>query len=373
MRDFIKAFALEYRTIFRNGGIMIVLVFAPLFYSLLYSSGYAKEVLYNVPIAVIDHSHTASSREVIVRLNASPYIYTAFQYGDILEAQKALMERKIYGIVYIPKEFEERINSGNQAVVSLYCDAGYFLMYRQIMQGATGAIFSLNNSLAPQLPVIYQSHTLFNPYLGYGTFIMPAVLIVILQQTAMVAICMAGGVWRKERLYDRFSSSIVVTAAKVMVYCSICAVIASYILGIHYHIFGYPMCGSTADICGVIIPFILSTVLFAITLSTLFSRAEQPLMYLLWTSIPILLLSGASLPPQAFPQWMYILGKIFPSSSAVEAFIRVQTMGGTLDNVTSQTTTLWILSLIYGITATIAIKRRMPGRTTKSRTSNLLP
>lgn len=371
MRDFAKVFRADFDNVFRNGGVVLVLIFAPLIYSLLYSSGYAKQVLFDVPIAVIDCSHTASSRELTRRLDASPYICTSYKLQDIQSAKRALMERKIYGIVYIPESYQADIESHNQSCISLYCDAGYFLMYRQIMQGATGAIFSLNRELAPERSVVYQSHTLFNPYLGYGTFIMPAVLIVILQQTALVAICMVGGLWSERRLYNRYRSALSVVMAKCTLYVPICAVIASYILAIHYQIFNYPTNGSTTAIIAVILPFILSTVLLSITLSTLFKTLTTPLIVLLWSSIPVLLLSGASLPPEAFPGWMYTLGKLLPSSSAVPAFIRVQSMGGGVGNVLQEICTLWGLTALYGVAALFAIKKRMPGRTTKSQTSNL--
>ena len=40
-------------------------------------------------------------------------------------------DREIYGVVYIPSDYEEKLLGGQQAVVSLYVDASYFLMYRQ--------------------------------------------------------------------------------------------------------------------------------------------------------------------------------------------------------------------------------------------------
>ena len=52
-------------------------------------------------------------------------------------------------------------------------------------------------------PVIYQSHNLFNPYLGYGTFVMPAIIMVIIQQTLLIGIGMIGGTWREFGLYRK--------------------------------------------------------------------------------------------------------------------------------------------------------------------------
>ena len=43
-----------------------------------------------------------------------------------------------------------------------------------------------------------------------------------------------------------------------------------------------------------------------------------------------------------------MLGRILPSSPAVEAYIRVQTMGATFDEVAPQIANLWQLVFIYG-------------------------
>jgi ABC-2 type transport system permease protein len=70
-----------------------------------------------------------------------------------------------------------------------------------------------------------------------------------------------------------------------------------------------------------------------------------------------LLVSGVSLPPQAFPQWLYWIGKIVPSSSAVEAWIAVQTMGATLLDIAPKIVLLWVLVAVYGVGAIVANRR----------------
>ena len=80
-------------------------------------------------------------------------------------------------------------------------------------------------------------------------------------------------------------------------------------------------------------------------------------MWLLWLSIPFLLVSGVSLPPEAFPKWLYIVGKAVPSSSAVDAWIAVQSRGATLADVAPELTLLWCLVVFYGVGAVVANRR----------------
>lgn len=317
----------EYGSIFTDAGVILVLVLALLIYSTLYSLAYGTQVLRNVPIGVIDMSNTSTSRQLINTFNAGPNVYVAYEPGDMDEAKHLFYDREIYGVVYIPSDYEEKLLGGQQAVVSLYVDASYFLMYRQAFQelvsgiGTTGAMVEFQRLIAkganiPQAtattqPVIYQSHNLFNPYLGYGSFVMPAIIMVIIQQTMLIGIGMIGGTWSEFGLYKKLippgrrrMSTLPVVAGKAFVYASIYAVTLFYILGLHYKLFHFPTNGHTADIIAFLIPYLLSCIFLGIAVSTLFQRREQSIMLLLWCSIPALMLSGASVPREAMPEWL---------------------------------------------------------------------
>ena len=72
------------------------------------------------------------------------------------------------------------------------------------------------------------------------------------------------------------------------------------------------------------------------------------MLLLLWTSSPVLMLSGVSCPREGFPEWLYAFGKIFPSSHGVNGFIRLQTMGATLPEVFAEIKWLIVLTVVYG-------------------------
>ncbi len=368
----------EYREIFSDGGVMLIMIFALFIYATLYGLAYGNQVLRNVPLGVIDNSNTSSSRTLVESFNAGPNTYVAYEVADMEEAKKLFYEREIYGIVYIPEDYERKLEGGMQANVGLYCDASYFLMYRQVFQEIVGAISSkgvmvefqrlvakgINTYQARNVsqPVIYQSHNLFNPYLGYGTFVMPAIIIVIIQQTLLIGIGMIGGTWREFNLYHKLTphgqarmSTIPVVLGKALTYFSIYAVSVSYILTIHYHLYKYPMNGNPLTIIALILPYLLACIFLSIAVSTLFSKRENSILWLLWTSIIILLLSGVSYPGEAIPEWLFNFGKIFPSSHAVDAFIRVQDMGAGIDDIMPQIAALWQQVFIYGGVALIAI------------------
>ena len=368
----------EFRTIFKDGGVMLILIFALIIYATAYSLAYGSQVLRNVPIGVVDECRTPTSRSLIDTFNAGPNTYVAYNPTSMEEAKELFYGRKIYGVVYIPQDYEKQLLGGSSAAVSLYVDASYFLMYRQVFQelvtgiGQTGAMVQFQRLIAkgadiPQAtaatqPVIYQSHNLFIPYLGYGSFIMPAIIIVIIQQTLLIGIGMIGGTWREFGLYRKLIPAnckrmytLPIVLGKALVYISIYAVTLLYIMTVHYKLFHYPSNGSTEAVVGLLVPYLLACIMLGIAISTLFRYREQSLLLLFWTSIPILLLSGASFPREAIPEWLYTLGQVFPSSSGVNAFIRIRTMGASLRDVMPELRILWAQVFVYGGLACIGI------------------
>lgn len=87
---------------------------------------------------------------------------------------------------------------------------------------------------------------MYNPYGGYATFIMPAILIVIIQQTLLIGIGMVGGTWRERGLYktliprgEKRLSVIPIVLGKSTAYLSIYCATLLYVMGFHYKVFGY--------------------------------------------------------------------------------------------------------------------------------------
>lgn len=370
----------EYRNIFHDAGVLLIAVGAIFIYSMAYSLAYKNEVLRDIPVAVVDNSHTPSSRQLIRAFDATPNIDVAYKPTSLEEAKKLFFERKVYGVIVIPSDYEKKLMRTEKVNIAIYADASYFLMYRQVFFDFAGSIGQSNYHVewlrfvskgastkqaeALSSPVVTSVHNLYNPYLGYATFIMPAILIVIIQQTLLIGIGMVGGTWREKKLYRTLiptgqsrMSVFPIVLGKSTAFISIYCITITYLLTFHYKLFGYPVKGDTMDLILFLIPYLLSCTFLGIAVSTLFKHRENSLLLLLFTSIPVLILSGASVPSECIPTWLFNGAKIIPSSSGVDGFLRIQTMGATLAEVGTQFRTLWILTGVYFILACFGMRR----------------
>ena len=377
-KQFLSVISNELHAIFTDAGVLLVVVLAIFIYTTIYSCAYGTQVLRNVPLGVVDMCQTPESRALVSAIDSGPNTVVAYEPTSMAEAEEMFFAREIYGVVYIPSDYSKNIYAGMQANVSLYLDGSYLLMYRQAFQelvagiGTTGAMVEVQRLMAkgpnaqltkpPVQPVIYQTHNLFNPYLGYGSFVMPAIIMVIIQQTLLIGIGMIGGTWREQGLYDKLRpagerrmATLPIVMGKAVTYLMVYALTLTVILNVLYRVFGFPINGRTIDLVAFLLPYLLSCIFMSIAVSTLFRHRESSLLLLLWTSIPVLLLSGASYPREAIPDWLYMLGQILPSSSGVEGFIHIRTMGASLGEVMPQVKLLWILTIVYGGLACIGI------------------
>ena len=350
----------EWRAVWCDEGVALIVVFALFIYGISYSLGYGGEVLNEVPIAVVGGEQGATSRQLLQMFDASPKLQVAYEVADMSEAERLLRERKVWGIVAISPTFECDILTERQGRVAILGDASYFLAYREVVEGATATIRQMNDDIARGRdsgytpPIIYEQRNLFNPSLGYGIFVMPAIILLIVQQTALIGVGMVSATRREQGLRYGSSSSFVITIGRTVAYLAIYTLTLGFMLTVHYWLFDYPMRGTWWRCVAVILPYLLSVIFLAQMIGSLFRRRESSIVWLLWLSIPFLLISGVSLPPQAFPSWLYWLGRVVPSSSAVEAWIAVQTMGASLDEIAPKLILLWVLAIVYGIGAVIA-------------------
>lgn len=378
-REFTDVFRNEFHYVFHDGGVLLIVIGAILIYATAYSLAYKNEVLRDIPVAVVDESRTPASRDLIRMFDATPNLLIAYKPTSLKEAQNLLYDRKINGIIVIPADYEKKLYRNEKINLSIYTDASYFLMYRQVFYDVTRSVlqsglevewtrFVSSGAQSEQAkslsdPVVLTIKNLYNPYGGYATFIMPAIIMVIIQQTLLIGIGMVGGTWREKRLYqtlipvgEKRMAVLPIVLGKSAVYMLISLFNLLYVLGVHYYFFGYPQNGAPQTLIAFLIPYVLACIFGGIALSTLFKYRENSLILLLFTSIPFLMLSGASLPRECIPDWLYMIGKIVPSSNGVDGFLRIQTMGATLSEVSGQVITLWILTGVYFCLACLGMR-----------------
>jgi ABC-2 type transport system permease protein len=120
--------------------------------------------------------------------------------------------------------------------------------------------------------------------------------------------------------------------------------------------FGFPNKGSFFDVCILLVPFLFSVIFLGMLISMLFRRREHSIMVLVFISPIVLFLSGLSWPSTSIPPLLYQVAHIFPSTSMIPAFMRIRTMGVSINDVRPELIFMLSQMVVYFILAAIGYK-----------------
>ena len=358
----------ELKRIFTDPGVVVIFIVATLAYPLLYKAIYWNEQITNVPVAVVDLSQSVESRTFLHHWNASPDIRLTHTCNSIAEAEQLLREQKVHGIVYFPRDFASQLADPlGQAHISLYCDMSSFLYMKAIYLSCNQVMLeSMRNiqidryesmgygrefswALVQDAP--YTETALYNPTGGYGSFLIPAVLVLILHQTLLFGICMLAGTARDDDkvLYrvlgkGRVAGVLRLILGRAAAYFTIYYALAAILLGLLPRLFDIPHIGDIGDILRFIVPYILACIFFSMTVSVFIRNRESGLVLLISTSLIFLFMAGISWPKEMMPAaWRY-LSYFIPYTWGAHGFIHINSMGATLWSTRNEYISLWILS-----------------------------
>ena len=370
----------EWKAIATNPAILLVLAGGIFLYGLLYNYMYAPNLVRKAPVAVVDLSHSALSREYVRWLDAAPQTSVYAQTPDILEAREWMKKGEVTGILYIPSDFETRVARGETSVFTLYAATDAFLNFKGLQEASSRVMLAVNDAhrragtvfLPPQgllavassAPVSVSGTALYNYTEGYGSYLIPAVMIVIIFQTMLMVIAMLTGEEAEQQRKGIYSTGarslkdmLCIVSGRTFVYVMLYVVFSMFLLGLLPHIFSIPNIGSGWDIVTMMIPFLLATSFFALAVSRWFTDSEAPLLMIAFFSVGYIFLSGVSYPLELMPWYWQAAHYVFPVAPAVLAFVKLNSMGGSLADIWPQMLTLWIQVIIYGAWAVYTTRR----------------
>lgn len=209
-------------------------------------------------------------------------------------------------------------------------------------------------------PLEYEYVPMFNPQNGFASFLIPAVLILIIQQTLLLGIGQINGTARELHTFHlqlppgKRNGTFRIVIGKALCYFMVYAVMSSWLLLAVPKIFSLPQIPQIWDLMAFMLPYLLACIFFAMTLSILVFSRESCMPLFVFTSIPLLFISGISWPGAAIPEVWHLLSWIAPSTFGVNGFIRINSMGALLDDVQQEYYALWIQTVVYFFTATCA-------------------
>lgn len=368
LHDMCYIWAKEMKATVQDEGVLIFFILVPLLYPLLYSWAYNNEVVRDVPVAVVDLSHSQLSRQFIRQYDASPDVKVAYHCNSIDEARELVGKQVVRGVVYIPTDFATNINRMEQSHISVYCDMAFILTYKAIYQTATAVSAEINKEIQVHVsgnytqredevstqPLAFDEVAIFNPTGGYGNFIIPGVLMLIIQQTLLLGIGLSAGTARESNRYRdlvpvsrHYNGIFRIVLGKSLCYFMVYAIMAAWLTMVVPRLFHFVTLLEWHSLLGLMVPYILACIFFGMMISCMIKYRENVMLLIVFMSVPLLFMSGVSWPQSSLPGAWQSVAYLFPSTFGVRGFVRLNSMGATLADIEHEYQMLWIQTTVY--------------------------
>ncbi|WP_426147469.1 ABC transporter permease [Polaromonas sp. DSR2-3-2] len=334
------------KTIAADKGVLLLIAIAPLIYGFFYPWPYSEQAVTRVPVAVVDYDHSNLSRQITRFAQASPRIDVRMVIGDERQARQALWRGEIEGYALLPRDLKRNVLRGSPAVITVEANGSYALLNKAVLSGFAEAVGTVSAGVeigklqasgqsaqqaqAGRNPIGTQMVALFNPTEGYGSYVVPAVALLIIQQTLLMGVAMLVGLWAETGQHRADAAT---WLGRILGFSSV-----GYLSGLLY--FGwifwaqdFPRGANTGGALVLLAFYIPAICTLGALLGVWFGNRERALQVLLFTALPMAFVSGFSWPAEALPEPLQALRWLFPSTAGIQASLRLNQMGAPLADV----------------------------------------
>ncbi|GLT13042.1 ABC transporter permease [Vibrio algivorus] len=374
-----QVFRYEVKSIYTNSALLLTVFGGVVMYSFLYPLPYSQQLPREQSIVVINLDNTSTSRTLERMVDATPQVQIT-QHAYSLEAAKQLFNQgKVHGILLIPRHFARDLLLGESPTLAYAGDAAYFLIYGTVVEGlaTAGGTLSAQAKVSRMVmsgenlvlaanqyaPIKLSMQPVFNPTNGYINYIVPAVFVLILHQTLLIAAGLLGGGLNEQRQakktgYWQDCSAFDMWSARALILLLTYIPLVMYYFGFSFEFYGISRLASISHLFALIIPFLLAVIGLGMVMGELIPRKELATLIVVLSSLPLVFCAGFVWPTSELPSLLKWLAQLAPSTPAINGFLRLNQMGASFEQVLPYVWQLWAQVAIYGGLALWLMQRK---------------
>jgi len=287
-----------------------------------------------------DLSATAASRQLVMELANTQVIDINYQAADA-EALEGLMRAgKISVGIYIPPDFERRLQQPDRAAVQLLIDGS-----DNIVQSAA-ALLARPGRTSPydDRPPRMELRNYYNPERRSPVNTVPGLVGIILTMTmtlfTAVAIVRERERGNLELLITTPVHSFELMLAKILPYVFIGLIQVSLVLLLGHLLFEVPFRGALINVYWVSLLFIVANLAMGLVISTLAQTQFQAMQMTFFILLPSILLSGFMFPFDGMPRPAQWIAEALPMTHFMRLIRGVVLRGASLPELAAELTFL---------------------------------
>lgn len=370
------------RTVLARGAFtkdtFVIFLIAVAFYLLFYAWPYAAQNVTSIQTAVVDLDRSAASRAMIERIKSVAMINVVAIGTDRAEGESLYKTEKVAAVITIPENFEENLLAGKHTSVALTANGAFPVKSRAVMAGLMGVVgettaasmaLNLVRAGAPletlkklqTAPVAFTDVNLYNPLSGYASYIVAAVMPIIIQAVMFVSIVMSLGGWlasaNPPSVLRAVCRNVHGFAALYVAFWLFSLMWLAYALGPDFVLFVFASMQNPGGTLLMAAIFGAAVVSFGLAFTFAMGTNAYGAQFFVVISAPALFLSGVVHPLFDMTPPALVLRLLLPSTSGINGLVAVSQNGAPLYAVTVQIAHLLLLTVAYGVLAFVLWKR----------------
>jgi len=335
----------ELRQIARDRRTLLILVFVPAFFLLLY--GYALNFdIRHVLLAVQDRDGTPESRAVVAAFVNSGYFDFAGAVYTPADAERLLDLNDARAVLVVPEGFGRDIRTGRTAPVQVIISGDNANTATAVLGYAGSILRTVNEQLAPgmaevEAPLSVEPRIWYNPELRSSLFLVPGLIAYIAMITAVASTALSivrekeNGTIEQIRMAPIDTFSFVI--GKTIPYFIIALASAALIIGASMLLFGLPMRGNWIALLVAMSLFLIGALATGLLISTVADTQQLAFqMALLISFLPTIMLSGFIFPINSMPSALQLITHLVPARYFLVALRGIVLKGTALHNLLPQ-------------------------------------
>jgi ABC-2 type transport system permease protein len=303
---------------------------------------------------VADLSSSTASRQYVMQIANAQVIDIKYQAADADELERLMRQGKISVGIYIPQDFERRLQQPDRAAVQLLVDGSDTVVQGAASMLASSARTSPYNDKPPNTEV----RAFYNPERRSAVNTVPGLIGIILTMTmtmfTAVAIVRERERGNLELLITTPVRSSELMLAKILPYVFIGLIQVTLVLLLGKFLFSVPLRGTLMNVYLVSLVFIVANLAMGLVASTIAHTQFQAMQMTFFILLPSILLSGFIFPFDGMPVPAQWIAEVLPMTHFMRLIRGVVLRGASLQELSGE---LMILGAFILVAMTVAVAR----------------
>lgn len=367
MKNWFSIFKDELKLIFQDKSILLTCLVAPIAYAFFVGSIYKEKEVTQIPIAIVDYDHSSLSRKVSELVDTNQRVQISGHFSSLENAMNLFNNLDVQGILVIPKGFQKNTMNLDGASVELILNNTKFLTSNEINKGVQQVMLTISDGVRMQYfisnkipiaiakqkaqPILPVIKSVYNATNNYGDFLLPILLILILQQTLIIGFGQSAVHELKQGILTKlntisFFDFIKVFSAKSFYYIILYTIYFFIFYKLIFPYYFLTIKGSLFLHLVLSAIFIIVVIEYTILFATFFKTTIGWTEVLAFSTYPLFLVSGYSWPVEAMPKLLQGFANILPSTPFYSVFSKLSIEGASFNNIRGEFIHLLLLVLL---------------------------